>query len=445
MTPHTASAAARAPVAVALGTAANFAILAGKAVVNTGSTVVTGDLGVSPSASVSGFPPGSVSGATHAANAVAAQAQADLTTAYNNADTQAPATTVPTQLGGTTLGPGIYKSTAGTFQITGNLTLDAQGDPNAVFIFQTASSLSTGTASTVTLTGGAQECNVFWKVGSSAALGTNSSFTGNILALNSISAGGGAAVKGRALARTGLVTLNKSTVTPSVCQAPSDVAQASSGTAEVPPGAMQADPCLPGQGGQFAFTIPVDVLSTAIPPGSVAFFGTGPLLGGPQFDATGQVVPTAADPCQDTGQGAVAPGAATPGTATPGTGAETPGTGAPDAPATPPGTGAPGEAPGPDAPGTPPGPGAPGTAPGTPPGPGAPGAAPSTPGTGAQGPDAPGAAPSTPGTAAPGTGVGTPGMSVGMGAPGMGGLDFSTSPMFSQSVVLFGACVPWGC
>ena len=307
-TPHTASAAARAPVAVPLGTAANFAVLAGKAVVNTGSTVVTGDLGVSPSASVSGFPPGSVSGATHAANAVAAQAQADLTTAYNNADTQAPATTVPTQLGGTTLGPGIYKSTAGTFQITGNLTLDAQGDPNAVFIFQTTSSLSTGTASTVTLTGGAQECNVFWKVGSSAALGTNSSFTGNILALNSISAGSGAAVKGRALARTGLVTLNKNTVTPSVCQAPSGTTQTPPGTAEVPPGAMQAAPCLPGQEGQFAFTIPVDVLSMAIPPGSVAFFGTGPLLGGPQFDATGQVVPTAADPCQDAGQGAAALG-----------------------------------------------------------------------------------------------------------------------------------------
>jgi hypothetical protein len=175
-TPHTASAAARAPVAVPLGTAANFAVLAGKAVVNTGSTVVTGDLGVSPSASVSGFPPGSVSGATQAANAVAAQAQADLTVAYTNADTQAPATTVPTQLGGTTLGPGIYKSTAGTFQITGNLTLDAQGDPNAVFIFQTTTSLSTGTASTVTLAGGAQECNVFWKVGSSATIGTAAHF-----------------------------------------------------------------------------------------------------------------------------------------------------------------------------------------------------------------------------------------------------------------------------
>nr|WP_275937211.1 ice-binding family protein [Streptosporangium subroseum] len=467
----TASAAARAPVAVPLGTAANFAVLAGKAVVNTGSTVVTGDLGVSPSASVSGFPPGSVSGATHAANAVAAQAQADLTTAYTNADTQAPATTVPTQLGGTTLGPGIYKSTAGTFQITGNLTLDAQGDPNAVFIFQTVSSLSTGTASTVTLTGGAQECNVFWKVGSSAALGTNSSFTGNILALNSISAGSGAAVKGRALARTGLVTLNKNTVTPSACQTPPGTEQAPSGTAEVPPGAMQAEPCLPGQGGQFAFTIPVDVLSTAIPPGSVAFFGTGPLLGGPQFDAGGQIVPTAVDPCQDAGQGIVAPGTTapntttpgtgTPGTATPGTDAGTPGTGAPDTgpstgalradtPGTAPGTGTAGmgagtpstTTPGTAAPGT--DAGAPGTsvgtvAPGT--GVGAPGTSVGTvaPGTGA------GAPGTSVGTVAPGTGAGASDASVGTVAPGMDGPDFGISPMFSQSVVLYGACAPWGC
>ena len=449
-TPHTASAAARAPVAVALGTAANFAVLAGKAVVNTGSTVVTGDLGVSPSASVSGFPPGSVSGATHAADAVAAQAQADLTTAYNDAATQAPATTVPTQLGGTTLGPGIYKSTAGTFQITGNLTLDAQGDPNAVFIFQTASSLSTGTASTVTLTGGAQECNVFWKVGSSAALGTNSSFTGNILALNSISAGSGAAVKGRALARTGLVTLNKApSRRPSARprRAPGDPAGHRGGPAG---GAMQTAPCLPGQEGQFAFTIPVDVLSTAIPPGSVAFFGTGPLLGGPQFDATGQVVPTAADPCQDTGQGAVAPGATAPDTATPGT--ATPADGNPGH--GPPGTGTPGAAPGASRyasgrgrsryclraralPVRPPGAGAPVRPPGT----GAPGTAP---GTGRSGYGAPGTSGRS-GYGPPGR-RGHPGYEHGHGRSGHGGrVDFGTSPMSPQSVVLYGSCVPWGC
>lgn len=222
--PHTASAAVETPVA--LGTAANFAVLAGKAVTNTGATVVTGDLGVSPGALVSGFPPGTKSGTTHAADAVAAQAQADLTTAYNDAAARTPATVVPTQLGGTTVTPGLYKSTAGTFQITGDLTLDAQGDPDAVFIFQTTSTLTAATASTVTLTGDAQECNVFWKVGSSASLGMNSDFTGNILALNSISTSSGATVKGRALARNGIITLNKSTITQSFCQSPSSATPA---------------------------------------------------------------------------------------------------------------------------------------------------------------------------------------------------------------------------
>ena len=255
----------------------------GNAVVNTGSTVVTGDLGVSPGASVSGFPPGSVSGATHVADAVAAQAQADLTTAYNDAASQAPAATVPTELGGTTLTPGIYKSTAGTFQITGNLTLDAQGDPNAVFIFQTdllPQHRSRQHGDPHRRRPGVQR---LLEGRHSATLGASSSFTGNILALNSISTGSGAAVKGRTLARTGLVTLNKATVTPSVCQAPPGNGETPPGTAEIPPGAMQTAPCLPGQGGQFAFTIPVEVLSTAIPPGSVAFsapdrFWVGPSL-----------------------------------------------------------------------------------------------------------------------------------------------------------------------
>jgi hypothetical protein len=411
-TPHTATAAARAPVAVALGTAANFAVLAGKAVVNTGSTVVTGDLGVNPSSSVNGFPPGTVSGATHAADAVAAQAQTDLTTAYNDAGTQTPATTVPTQLGGTTLGPGIYKSAAGTFQIAGNLTLDAQGDPGAVFIFQTTSSLSTGTASTVTLTGGAQECNVFWKVGSSVALGTNSNFTGNILALNSISAGGGATVKGRTLARNGIVTLNRNTVTPSVCETPPGTTQTAPGTTQAAPGAMQVAPgislasmCIPVQGSGFAFTIPVSALSTAVPPGSVAFFATGPVLGAPQFDATGQAVPTLTDSCEGAGQapatsgtpGTVTPGSGTPGTVTPGSG--TPGSGTPGTVT--PGAGTPGAGtPGTGIPGAPSAgtPGAPGTV--------APSAG--TPSSGTVTPSVPGTGtPGAPGTVTPGTG--TPG------------------------------------
>ncbi|MDH2425982.1 ice-binding family protein [Sphaerisporangium sp. TRM90804] len=198
---------------VDLGTAGDFAVLAGSTVTNTGATVVTGDLGLSPGTAVTGFPPGTVTGTIHAADAAAAQAKADLVAAYDDAAARTPATTVPTQLGGTTLTPGLYDSAAGTFQITGNLTLDAQGDPGAVWIFQTASTLVTASAGTVTLVGGAQSANVFWQVGSSATLGTGSSLAGNVLALTSITVTTGASVDGRVLARDGAVTLDANTVT----------------------------------------------------------------------------------------------------------------------------------------------------------------------------------------------------------------------------------------
>jgi hypothetical protein len=198
---------------VGLGSAGSFAVLAGSTVTNTGPTVVTGSLGLSPGTAVTGFPPGTVVGTIHAADAAAEQAQVDLTTAYNDAAGRTPTATVPTQLGGTTVTPGVYNSAAGTFQITGNLTLDAQGDPDAVFVFQTASTLITASASTVTLTGGAQAYNVFWQVGSSATLGTNSSLAGNILALTSITVTTGVTVNGRTLARNGAVTLDTNTIT----------------------------------------------------------------------------------------------------------------------------------------------------------------------------------------------------------------------------------------
>ena len=209
----TQSGARAATAPVPLGTAANFAVLAGSTVTNTGPTRISGDVGLSPGTSVTGFPPGQVNGTIHAADSAALQAQADLTAAYNNAAARTVTATVPTELGGTTLTVGVYNSAAGTFGITGTLTLDAQGDPNAVFIFQAASTLITASASNVNLVNGAQASNVFWVVGSSATLGTGSTLQGSILARTSITVTTGTVLNGRALARNGAVTLDSDTIT----------------------------------------------------------------------------------------------------------------------------------------------------------------------------------------------------------------------------------------
>lgn len=200
--------------AVALGSAGSFAIVAGSTVTSTGPTVVTGDLGVSPGSEIIGFPPGAVAGTVHATDTAAAGAIADLTIAYNDAAgrTLCPVS-VAGNLGGQTLTPGLYKSTSGLEVTSGDLTLDARGDPNAVFIFQTASTLVTTEGRQVILTGGARASNVFWQVGTSASLGTNSSFVGTIMADQSVSMDTGATLHGRALARIGAVTLDASTVT----------------------------------------------------------------------------------------------------------------------------------------------------------------------------------------------------------------------------------------
>ncbi len=205
---------------VDLGSADDFAILAGSTVTNTGSSVVTGDLGLSPGSSVTGFPPGTLNGTEHISDATAVQAKTDLTAAYNDAAGQTPVTTIATELGGTTLTTGVYDSAAGTFEITGTLILDAAGDADAVFIFLTESTLITAGSSSISLINGAQACNVFWQVGSSATLGTNSTFKGNILALTSATLTTNAAVEGRVLARNGAVTLDTNTVTRATCVIP---------------------------------------------------------------------------------------------------------------------------------------------------------------------------------------------------------------------------------
>src|SRR5207248_3859840 len=174
---------------------------------------VNGRLGLSPGTAVTGFPPGTVNGTIHAGDPAAAQAQLALTTAYNDAAGRTEgATAVAGNLGGQTLTPGLYKSTSSLEISSGDLTLDAQGDPNAVFIFQMGSTLVTTVGRQVILSGGAQAANVFWQVGSSATLGTGSVFKGNILALASITVTTGATVEGRLLARTAAVTLDSNII-----------------------------------------------------------------------------------------------------------------------------------------------------------------------------------------------------------------------------------------
>lgn len=194
------------PAPVGLGTAAPFAVLAGSAVTNTGPTTITGNLGVDPAASVSGFPPGTVNGTIHKADAVALKAKTDLVTAYNAAAGRTPVTAVAGgTLGGKTLVGGVYSGDA--LALTGTLTLDGQNDPSSVWVFQAASSLITASSSKVALIRGASPCNVFWQVTSSATLGSGSTFVGTIMALTSISMADSVTVNGRALARNGDVTL----------------------------------------------------------------------------------------------------------------------------------------------------------------------------------------------------------------------------------------------
>lgn len=199
---------------VSLGTAASFGVLAGSTVTNTGATTVNGDVGVSPGSSVTGFPPGVVvSGTIHSNDATAMQAQNDLTTAYNVvAGTPCTSDLTGVDLGGLTLTPGVY-CFASSAQLTGTLTLNALGNVNATFLFKIASTLTTASNSHVLLTNGGTSCNVFWQVGSSATLGTTTSFAGNILALTSITLTTGATVSGRTLARNGAVTMDTNSIT----------------------------------------------------------------------------------------------------------------------------------------------------------------------------------------------------------------------------------------
>lgn len=212
-----------------LGTGLSFAAMGGSAVTNTGPSVINGDLGVAPGTSVTGFPPGQVNGATHLTDAVALQAQDDLTTAYNSAAGQPFTQDLTGQdLGGKVLIPGVYRFSSSA-QLTGPLALDGQDSTNAVFIFQVGSTLTTASASTVSLINGAQGCNIWWQIGSSATLGSSSTFRGNLMALTSISATTGANIPGgRLLARNGALTLDTNVITiPTDCTVASPAPTAS--------------------------------------------------------------------------------------------------------------------------------------------------------------------------------------------------------------------------
>jgi hypothetical protein len=190
-----------------LGSAATYGILAGSTVTCVTGGTINADVGVSPGSTTTGFPPCVITGATHLADATAATAQNDLTTAYNYLAGRPCGTVVtPADVGGRTLAPGIY-CTASSMAVTGTVTLDGGGNANAVWVFQMGSTLTTGTSANIALIGGAQAKNVWWQVGSSATLGTGTTFRGNILALTSITLVDNATMLGRALARNGAVSL----------------------------------------------------------------------------------------------------------------------------------------------------------------------------------------------------------------------------------------------
>jgi Ice-binding-like len=210
-----ASSAFGATATVGLGEAASFSVLAGSTVTNTGPTTMFGDLGLSPGSEVTGAPV--VLGQTHVDDAVAIGAKNALTTAYNDAASRPSNGSAGTDLAGQTFLPGTRTASESLLLSSGTVTLDAQGDPNAVFIFQIGSTLTTEANTTVLLVNGAQACNVFWQVGSSATLGTGTHFVGTIMASASISATTGATIHGRLLAQTGAVTMDTNTITTSNC------------------------------------------------------------------------------------------------------------------------------------------------------------------------------------------------------------------------------------
>jgi hypothetical protein len=238
------SGSARAATAIGLGTADGYAVLAGSGITNTGSTVIAGDLGTFPTTTVTGENDIVLTG-THRNDTENASAKGGLLTAFNDAAGQASTQTISADLANpaATLTPGVYTQ-ATAMGLTGTLTLDGGGDADAVFVFQAGDTLTTASASRVVLTGGAQACNVFWQVGVSATLGSDSTFVGTILAGTSITLNDRATVAGRVLASNGAVTMIDNVITRPLCSTP-----VSSPTPTAPtPTTTPTTPTTPGAG-----------------------------------------------------------------------------------------------------------------------------------------------------------------------------------------------------
>jgi hypothetical protein len=212
------------------GSTSTYGVLAASTVTNTGTTSITGtaggDIGLSPGTSFTGAASVTRSGVDHIADAAAATAQVDLVVAYN--DLSIPTSTVlaTSDLSGQSLIPGSYSTASGTLANSGVLTFDAKGDSTAIFILRAASTVTTSPSSSMVLTGGAQACNVYWQVGSSATIGVTSIFVGHIYALASITANTGSTIYGQLLARTGAVTLDSNRIINDACTTPAPVVTA---------------------------------------------------------------------------------------------------------------------------------------------------------------------------------------------------------------------------
>ncbi|GAA1273680.1 hypothetical protein GCM10009677_28640 [Sphaerisporangium rubeum] len=264
-----------------LGAAKSYGIIGGSAVTNTNNTSVQGDLGVSPGNTVTGFPPGTVSGTIHPGDSAAATAKAAVVAAYNDAASRTPVVTVPAQLGGTTKTPGVYTPPGGGgFLLSGTLTLDAQGDPGAVFLFR-GSSLTTANVSNMNLVNGAQTDNVFFQVTGGATLGTFSTFRGNVIAQSSLTVHPGAALRGRGFTVNGGVTLQGTTTGPATLViVPNDRPTATSVTAS-------ANPTVPGQAVTFAATVQATA-GTVVPQGQLVFKDGKSIIDTETLDPSGQ-------------------------------------------------------------------------------------------------------------------------------------------------------------